>query len=132
MPLSASSWYITRVKKVIAIIFLGLMVALQTPVGQLLKVPLLVEHFIKHSKKESHSLLAFLEEHYSPGHNDADKEEDEQLPFKNFVIYSIGISIVYSFIQSGLAPQVTRTGNFFFQKNYNPRRHLAGIFHPPR
>ncbi|HET9744643.1 MAG TPA: hypothetical protein VFP97_02955, partial [Chitinophagaceae bacterium] len=68
-------------RTVATIFLLVLMVSIQTPIGQLFKLPLLIEHFIKHQKRNGVSLIDFLEEHYSSGHNDADLPEDEQLPF---------------------------------------------------
>jgi hypothetical protein len=69
-------------KKGVTIFLLVSMVSLQTPVGQLLKLPLLIEHFIKHQQQDGVSLLAYLQDHYSEDHHDADLPEDEQLPFK--------------------------------------------------
>ena len=76
------------------IFLLVLLVSIQTPIGQLFKLPLLIEHFIKHQKQDGVSLFSFLEDHYVLVHNDADRQEDERLPFKNISFYSISYEVV--------------------------------------
>ena len=57
-----------------------------TEVHQLLKMPLLVEHYLEHKQENKQlSLLSFFEMHYLNGqHLDSDQDKDMQLPFKNF------------------------------------------------
>lgn len=72
-------------KKLIAILFLTVYVFSATEFNQLLKLPLLVEHYIEH--KEENKLITFLEflhMHYSTAHaKDADYNKDMKLPFKS-------------------------------------------------
>ncbi|MCX6182126.1 MAG: hypothetical protein NT150_09385 [Bacteroidetes bacterium] len=69
-------------KKLLAISLLSLYLLTLTEVGQLIKLPLLVDHFIEHKEKDQNlSLLDFLAMHYSHSHTpDAD---DLKLPFKS-------------------------------------------------
>ena len=108
------------------------MVSIQTPAGQFLKLPLLIEHFIKHQKQNGVSIIAFLNEHYSSSHNDDDKPEDEQLPFKNITSYAIGYAIVPGVIKANTMPPLPCNKKVVFPETYAPQQHLARIFHPPR
>ena len=113
-------------------LFLVLMVSIQTPVGQLFKLPVLIEHYLKHQKDEDVSLLGFLANHYTTDHNDADLPEDKQLPFKSFTFYSLGNAIVTPVIQSAVFTVLPAGKKVFFPYTYTQQQHLTNIFHPPR
>ena len=118
--------------KAATIFLLALLVSIQTPFGQLLKLPLLVEHFIKHQEQDGVSLIDFLEDHYLSDHNDADLPEDEQLPFKNITFNSIGYAIVIPVIQANIFAPLPAKKKMTFPDIYAPQQHLTSIFHPPR
>ncbi len=119
-------------KKISTIFLLVMLVCIQTPAGQVFKIPLLIEHLMKHQEENGISLVDFLKEHYNPGHHDADLPEDEQLPFKSMIHYNIGYAIIPGLIKS--------TQVIFLQLKKNtppytgdvPQQHLVRIFHPPR
>jgi hypothetical protein len=55
-----------------------------TEFGQLLRLPLLVNHYLEHKIEHSDlSIGDFLLIHYSQQHQDGANEEDRQLPFKS-------------------------------------------------
>jgi hypothetical protein len=114
------------------IFLLVLLVLIQTPIGQLFKFPLLVEHFIKHQRQQGISFLGFLQDHYVTDHNDADLPEDEELPFKNVPFYSIGYAIITPVIRPKTVTPLPVEKKFIFTDIYTPQQHLASIFHPPR
>ena len=116
----------------VAIFFLVLLVSAQTPVGQLLKLPNLIEHFIKHQQQNEVSFIAFLIDHYRPDHNDTDLPEDQQLPFKNITFYSIGYAVVPCAIKANAIIALVVDKKILFTDSYTPQQHLGGIFHPPR
>ena len=118
--------------KAATIFLLVLLVSIQTPFGQLLKLPLLVEHFKKHQKQDGVSLIVFLEDHYLSHHNDADLPEDEQLPFKNITFNSIGYAIVIPAVQANICAPLPVKKKISFSDIYTPQQHLASVFHPPR
>ncbi|MGZ5190236.1 MAG: hypothetical protein ACXWCZ_04405 [Flavisolibacter sp.] len=119
-------------RSAVAIFLLVLVVSVQTPVGQLFKLPLLIEHFIKHQNQNGISLIDFLEVHYTTGHNDADLPEDEQLPFKRIFYDTIGYAIVPGVIKTNVFVPLPADIKVFFFDTYAPQQHLASIFHPPR
>lgn len=74
-------------KKAIAIFFLLTYLFGSTDASQLIRLPLLVNHYIRH-KHEDHSLtiLSFLKMHYVGQQPlDSDYQQDMQLPFKTSV-----------------------------------------------
>lgn len=111
---------------------LAVLVSVQTPAGQLLKLPLLIEHFVKHQKQSGTSLIDFLENHYAKDHKDADFPEDEQLPFKNISFYSIGHAVVPSVVQTNVRVPLPADKNVIFSEEYALQQNLRSIFHPPR
>lgn len=73
-------------KRFFSILFLLVYLFSMTEIHQLLRTPLLVEHYLEH-KQENKALtvLNFFEMHYLNGkHIDIAHEKDMQLPFKNF------------------------------------------------
>lgn len=72
-------------KKTIAIFFLAVYLLSLTELNQLVKIPVLIEHFIEHKEKDTGlSLWQFLDMHYAHGEvQDADYDRDMQLPFKS-------------------------------------------------
>jgi len=119
-------------KSAAAIFFLIIMVSTQTPIGQLFKLPFLIEHYIKHQAQDDVSLLGFLADHYKADHNDGDLPEDEQLPFKNITFYSIGYAIVTPVIQANVFTPSPVDKKVIFHDTYTPQQNLSSIFHPPR
>lgn len=71
-------------KKVTAILLFAIYCLTATELGQLLKLPKLMEHFAEHAHEDAGvTFTDFLAMHYSPdAPKDEDYEEDKQLPFK--------------------------------------------------
>jgi hypothetical protein len=114
-------------------IFLLILVgSIQTPLGQFFKIPMLIEHFNKHQQQGDVSLIGFLQDHYSSDHNDADLPEDEQLPFKNIPVYSIGYAVVPDAVRTHVFICLPRDKKIIFPETYTLQQHLDSIFHPPR
>lgn len=108
------------------------MVSIQTPLGQLVKLPLLIEHYIKHQKQDGVSLIDFLDEHYASNHKDADLPEDEQLPFKNITFHSIDSALVTPIVQEDVVAPLPKDKKIIIPDTCTPQQHLGSIFHPPR
>ena len=104
----------------------------QTPVMQLLKLPVLVEHYNKHKKLEHVSFVEFLEEHYAVGHNDDDQSEDNKLPFKSGTIQDIGNAVVISFARIDFSLDYDVPVQSLLRNLNIPQNFLFSIFHPPR
>ena len=72
-------------KKLICIVFLGAYLISSTELRQLLKFPLLIQHYTEHKEQNNNlGLLQFLAMHYNDeGIIDLDYSKDQQLPFKS-------------------------------------------------
>ena len=119
-------------KPVTAIFLLLLLTITQTPLGQLLKLPSLIEHFYKHQRNDGITFSKFLSDHYSKEHNDADRSEDDQLPFKTMIIQAIGVAIVPGIVKADVALDFDVPLKVMVSDTYTPQQHLYSIFHPPR
>ena len=119
-------------KSFAAMFLLSLSTFTQTPLGQLLKLPVLIEHFYKHQRNDRVSLWEFLNDHYSKEHNDADRSEDEQLPFKTVVVQTVGVAIVPGIVKADCILNFEVPIKKMFSEIYTPQQHLCSIFHPPR
>ena len=119
-------------KAAMSILLLVLLTTTQTPLGQLWKLPLLIEHFYKHNKQEGVSLLKFLIDHYSAQHKDADQSEDEQLPFKTVMLENVAFAIVPNILKIHFPLTFNIPIEIMLKEIYTPQQHLCAIFHPPR
>lgn len=129
----------TTLKKATAILFLCIYLFSTTEAYQLLKLPVVFQHYQEH-KKESRSItfLEFLDMHYMHGSpRDADYARDMQLPFKssgdfvsNFTITAF-VPVVLEF--TILKPTVLLEKNTFApQENFILTGYSCNIWQPPK
>ena len=127
-------FYIYAVRKITAIALLVLF-ASTNEVGQILKLPLLITHYIDHYREEGQSLSAFFHEHYvhHHGNNNYDEDEDNRLPFKTISLHQIA-SIYLVPIRETINKQVTTTSQekLILPSIFIPSDFLKDIFHPPQ
>ncbi|MDP4286086.1 MAG: hypothetical protein Q8891_16875 [Bacteroidota bacterium] len=85
-------------KKIAAILFLAIYLFSTTEAIQLLKLPVIFEHYKEHKNKDhSITFLKFLDIHYMHGSpQDADRDRDMQLPFKtsNECIFTLSVPFI--------------------------------------
>ena len=123
--------------RTISILVLLMMLWVQTPVNQLMKLSILVEHYFEHKDKNNEiSVIDFLKMHYAKGDvKDADHDRDMQLPFKHFS----PTSLIFIFFQS---PVFSITEKIFstsamkqtrlYQSPHHSSESLSNIWQPPR
>lgn len=84
-------------RKAFAAFFLILMLLAQSPLQQLLKLPVLLEHFTEH-RIRSHgetSFFEFIHHHYFTTHpDDGDTDRDQQLPFRTSEVIMMGSTVM--------------------------------------
>lgn len=119
-------------KMTATILFLFLWTATQTPIVQLFKLPVLLEHFDKHKQHDGLSLFKFLYDHYSNDHKDADQAEDDQLPFKEVILQGMGSAVIQGQVKIDFSLEVLTPAKVLLVDNYTPQQHLSQIFHPPQ
>ncbi|WP_290792217.1 hypothetical protein [Flavihumibacter sp. UBA7668] len=115
---------------------MALLLLTQTELHQLLKLPILVEHFQEHKAlNKDISLLDFLKEHYL-GHTviDNDYQRDMQLPFKTTdCVSTVLIALVEPVNFDIPRAEVFIEREFNLHKHYIPSQGaLNAIFQPPR
>jgi hypothetical protein len=115
-----------------ATLLLIVLIITQTPAGQLLRLPLLIEHFCKHNKHDGVSMLKFLKDHYTAEDNDADRSEDKQLPFKTMIMQSVGFALLPNALRADFALNLDSPDKIIPPAVFVPRQHSYAIFRPPR
>ncbi|KYP13585.1 MAG: hypothetical protein A1D16_02355 [Flavihumibacter sp. CACIAM 22H1] len=115
---------------------MALLLLTQTELHQLLKLPILIEHFKEHKAlNKDITLLDFLKEHYL-GHTviDNDYQRDMQLPFKT----TDCVGTVVMPLEEPVNFEIRRD-EIFIQQEFNLHKHyiasqgaLSAIFQPPR
>lgn len=76
--------YLYQVRKTVAILFTAIYLFGATEASQLLKLPVLIQHYYEHKKgNDAMTLYSFLQMHYLGNDNDdTDNMRDQALPFK--------------------------------------------------
>lgn len=127
-------------RRVLAILFLSVYLISTTELGQLLKFPMLVEHYFEHKEKNPQiNVMEFLALHYEGNHlenhpHDEDYEHDQQLPFIVHIdVLSVSFVLTppFSFeIETrklvGKEPKALPLDDAFSDNNY-----LSAIWQPP-
>lgn len=118
--------------------FIAIYLLSATQLSELLKLPLLAEHYLEH-KKENKDLtfIGFLENHYKQGVSiDADYDKDMKLPFKKcnssvfvttyFCSFNSNPEISLSFVSEVTENKISDY-NFIYSSVF-----LASIWQPPK
>ncbi len=125
-------------KRFIAIFFLMVYVISLTEFNQLVKLPVLVEHFKEHkSKNKELTLLKFLAMHYAAEETqDADHDTDMKLPFKSHegcLNAMIEVYVPSNSIHDFIKPVPTQIKTYFpYNESYLSSSFLSSIWQPPK
>ena len=123
-------------KKLISILLLSLYLVSTTELYQLLKMPLLIEHYFQHKNLNPEmSLTAFLKTHYDHPVKDSDHEQDQRLPFVSHasllsVVFTVNPSLDFLCIEKVFTP-IESKKTFYKSALYN-KEILNSIWQPPR
>ncbi len=123
-------------KKLISVAILSLYLISATELYQLLKMPVLIEHFIEHKKENKKTtLISFFQMHYFNGDvKDADYEQDMKLPFKSHS--ESGHSTVLALIpqKTVIVKRLYIEPHTFliYEDMFLTSSHLSGIWQPPK
>lgn len=125
-------------KRPIAILFLAAYLLSTTEVHQLLKLPVVFQHYTEHKKADhSISFLAFLSMHYiqeDPG--DGDYERDMKLPFKT--CHSCMTANITASVPAQVQLSIEKPARVIRKNRIIPRNqfihssYLSNIWQPPR
>ena len=135
IPLICTSY----LRRCIAILFLSLQLLTNTELCQLLKLPVLIEHFREHGELyKDLSFTRFIRLHYFNGdERDADYDRDMQLPFKTgtgaLLISNAHLVTVPFYVVLPSVPVTEHEPEFNkFDSPWTPPAHHNDIFQPPR
>ncbi len=123
-----------KMNKLIAYFLISVFMCANTSIGQLLKVPNLIEHYNEHKNEltsDSISFIDYIVSHYS---KNADNNHDhEDLPFKTLDNSSSALfafSIITYQIQV-LKSLISTQKKFFYNKSFKSNL-IASIWLPPK
>jgi len=125
------------VKKIFAISFLLIYLFSTTELHQLLKMPVLIEHFMEHREENKNiTLMQFLHIHYGMGDvKDSDYDKDMKLPFKthdNCVTTFSNIYLPSAKVSIEKPIQFLQKKPFIKRDQFLLTSHLSNIWQPPR
>ena len=123
-------------KRFTGILFVAVHLLAYTELHQLLKIPILIEHYQTHQQQDpSLGFLSFLEMHYiGPFIVDDDYQQDQQLPFRNVNISLMGTNVFMSDSPDIEIEPITTISIEFngFKEIKIPQIASFDIFQPPR
>lgn len=104
-----------------------------TELGQLWKLPFLVQHYYTHQQQEDATLAHFIIEHYGNDHQDADRDQDRQLPFKT-PLDPLPVNALPGIAKLEIGPvPIPEVPSFVtLHTPFVPSLYARQIFHPPR
>lgn len=109
-----------------------------TELIQLLKLPVLVDHYIEHRQKDRDiSLFSFLHMHYAEGDvQDADHDKDMKLPFKSHnscTAFALSVFVAVSHQAGFEFPMIYSTNVYSTYHHFTlPSGIQNGIWQPPK
>jgi hypothetical protein len=135
MHLGSGLGYIRIVKKAAVVFLTALFFISNTEFHELLKVPVLVAHYLEHKREQPDlSLVQFFSIHYNNNTKDEDYTRDSQLPFKAAEHLTSSITIFISHFAVKLpAPYFNhKTDIPFYRASFVSSQLLSNIWQPPK
>ena len=123
-------------KKWVSILLLSLYLLSTTELNQLLKLPVLIEHYVEHKNLNPEmTLVSFFKMHYDHPVKDADYKTDRKLPF---IIHST-LSLVFT-LNTDFSFEISGSDYKYFHiqnipsldENLYIKGYLQSIWQPPR
>jgi hypothetical protein len=124
------------VNKKAAYIFLAIYLLGATELSQLLKIPLLIEHYTEHKLDNGNlSLLSFMYMHYVVDDGaTTDEQKDQNLPFKSahFQMQNTVVFSIFKYELPKIFVNMNRSVWPVMQSNSLSTIALGSLFRPPR
>lgn len=128
--------YIRSVKKAAVVFLTALFFISNTEFHELLKVPVLIAHYLEHKSEQPQLTLAeFFSTHYSSNSTkDDDYTRDSQLPFKTAEHLSSSITVFLSHFDVKLpVPHFNNNVDLpFYRASFVSFQLLSNIWQPPK
>lgn len=112
------------------------MLMVQTPMQQVLRVTVLVEHYFEHKQSNTHiGVLDFLAMHYFSDKKQVDYSRDTQLPFKqcspSFLFFALYMQPATTLHSAQVFPPVPMQC-LPYRSSFYRAEAIATIWQPPR
>jgi len=124
------------VKKWVSIVLLSLYLVSTTELNQVLKLPILIEHYCEHKKLNPEmTFIAFFKTHYDHPVKDADYKTDRKLPFVAHSILSLVFTLNTNFnfeIVKASVKHLEVHSIPAFDEDFYFKGYLHSIWQPPR
>lgn len=121
-------------KRIVAIFLITIFLWANTSIGQLFKVPNLIEHFNEHKNEvvtQSISFIQFLKQHYSKT-SENNRQEHQDLPFKTLDNVVSVFTFCFSQFQFEFSkPIIENKKKFFYKKSFKSKL-ITSIWLPPK
>ena len=137
-PYKLYTYFCSPLKKIITIFFLIIYLFSVTEARQLLKLPVVFQHFTEHQTEDNNiSFFHFLGIHYLHGSaTDKDHDRDMQLPFKTTSAFALSVvPVLMTDLQTTtLTPLLFIISNDYLHTNdrFISSEFGCNIFQPPR
>lgn len=106
-----------------------------TELGQLLKVPVLISHFVEHKDNDNMGVWEYMSHHYGGHEKDADWDMDMKLPFMQHSDL-LQLTVVTPQNNFSIAPKkipITIKNKFsFYRDQFIPSSSLRAVWQPPQ
>lgn len=124
------------VKYCFSILLLTVMLMVQTPMQQVLRVTVLVEHYFEHKHTNTHiGVFDFLAMHYFNDKKQVDYSRDVQLPFKqcspSFLFFALYMQPATTLHSVQLFPPALQQ-LLPYRSSFYHAQAIANIWQPPR
>ena len=137
MPMCQFYDIFAELKKITAISFLLIFLFANTEMGQLLKLPVLIHHYLEHHDDDAGvSFVDFLHKHYAEqkSHPSANNEH-EKLPFKSHDLRFSQITLAYQPLigfEFKTDKLILAKVNIIYSTAFHPASILSRIWQPPK
>lgn len=125
-------------RKLAAILFLFSVLLTVTPAQQILKLPVLVQHYFEHKKLNNGlSFWLFIQAHYFNAGNDTDNDDsrDRALPFKaadNTVLNAINALPGATETDNNYLVDIKELSHMLTDDTFVSSQYLSSIWQPPK
>lgn len=119
--------------KVVAFFLITVFLCANTSIGQLLKVPNLIEHYIEHKNEvDTNSFVEFIKLHYSNNSQNNEKEH-QNLPFKTFenTTHLLFVFSIVNFNINTINSLISVKKTFFYKNSFKSNL-FTSIWLPPK
>jgi hypothetical protein len=123
------------VKKFLVLFLLSTYFFSTTELRQLLKIPVLISHYLDHKEEDDMTFVSYIVHHYGGHEKDADWETDMKLPFMQHsdLLNILVIANNNHFTLNNKIPlwSVSKI-TVYYQDNNIPNSYLSSIWQPPK